>query len=65
MVESLGDGNVLMHTKKEQFRSFAHATSWFNVLCSREQQRATKYMQRLSLLPCYKVILLVRLNKAC
>lgn len=34
MVEFLGDDNPLMHTKKEQFRSFAHATSWSNVLCS-------------------------------
>lgn len=32
MVESLGDGNALRYTKKEQFRSFAHATSWSNVL---------------------------------
>lgn len=35
MAESLGDCNALMHTMKEQFRSFAHATSWSNVLCSR------------------------------
>ena len=32
MVESLGDGSALMYTKKEQFRSSAHATSWSNPL---------------------------------
>ena len=63
MVESLADGNALWHTEEEQFRSFAHATSCSKVLCSRWQHRATKYTPRLSLLPCYRMVLSVRLNK--
>lgn len=42
MVESLGDGNALMYTKKEPFSSSAHAPSWSNVLCSRLTTKSYK-----------------------
>lgn len=66
MEESFGDGNALMYTQKSNDSGpllMQHLGLMSSAPGSNKELQSV--CNNSSLLPCYKMILLVRLNKAC